>query len=90
MTAMNNPFETLLKPLLGLLTPLTMPLFVLVAVVGFVYCVLLALRLRRAEKGSDAWQQRLFTLRNGLLSWVAAVSLIWLVRWAMLTIAEWL
>ena len=87
---MSNPFETLLKPLLGLLTPLTMPLFVVVAAVGFVYCVLLPLRLPRAEKGSDAWQQRLFTLRNGLLSWVAAVSLIWLVRWAMLTIAEWL
>ena len=30
MTAMSNPFETLLKPLLGLLTPLTMPLFVVV------------------------------------------------------------
>lgn len=84
----------MLEPVLNFLQPWTEPASHLVSALALLYCLLLIARVHRFPKNdsgcAEARKKALIHLRNGVISSVAAILLVFALRWGVGALAQWI
>ena len=89
-----NPLRVMLEPVLNFLIPWVQPASHVVTALAILYCLLLATRVCHYHKNdpdtAEARKKCLVSLRNGILSSVAAVAVVFALRWGIELLSRWI
>lgn len=87
-TAAKNPFQTIAEPIIGLLNMIVTPALLIVGALGTVYCILLGVKLAKAEEPQDRDKAK-NSLKNALIGFILIFVLMLALRVGLPAMAEW-
>ena len=83
-----NPFATIIKPIIDLLNMVITPALALVGAIGAIYCILLGVKLAKAEEPQDRDKAK-NSLKNAIIGFVLIFVLIVALRIGLPAMSEW-
>lgn len=89
VTSGDNPFTTMTTPIIGLLNSALSPLIALVVAVGAIYCVLLGVKLAKAEEPQEREKAKQH-LKNAIIGFLLIFILVVALRLGMDPMIEWM
>ncbi len=87
--ATSNPFEKVAEPIINLLNMILTPALAIVGALGAIYCVLLGVKLAKAEEPQDREKAK-SSLKNALIGFILIFVLILALRIALPAMTDWL
>jgi Na+-translocating ferredoxin:NAD+ oxidoreductase RnfA subunit len=84
-----NPFATMVAPIVGLLNMVLVPAMGLVGALGTIYCIILGVKLAKAEEPQDRDKAK-NSLKNAIIGFVLIFVLIIALRAGLPAMQNWL
>lgn len=84
-----NPFETMTSPIVALLDQVLGPAIALVGALGTVYCVLLGVKLAKAEEQQDREKAKA-SLKNAIIGFLLIFVLVVALKVGLEPLASWM
>ena len=84
-----NPFAEVISPIVDLLNMVVNPALLLVGALGAIYCILLGVKLAKAEEPQDRDKAK-NSLKNAIIGFVLIFVLILALRIALPAMSDWL
>lgn len=84
-----NPFSDIVKPIVGLLNMVVPPALMLVGAVGAIYCIILGVKLAKAEEPQERDKAK-NALKNAIIGFVLIFVLIVALRVGLPAMERWL
>lgn len=85
----NNPFQTMVEPVIGLINMALTPLLLLVASLGTIYCIILGIRFVRAAEPQEQHKAK-DGLKNAVIGFVLIFVLIVVLRVGIDPLTAWM
>ncbi|MEG1687046.1 MAG: pilin [Angelakisella sp.] len=89
LTASNNPFDAMVRPIVGLLDMVVTPALLLVGALGTIYCILLGVKLAKAEEPQERDKAK-NSLKNAIIGFVLIFVLIIALKAGLPAMSNWL
>ncbi len=83
-----NPFATVVAPVVSLLNMVVGPAMLLVGALGAIYCIILGVKLAKAEEQQDRDKAK-NSLKNALIGFVSIFVLLVVLRLGMPAMSNW-
>ena len=87
--ATTNPFEGVSKPIIELLNMAMAPLIAIVGAVGAIYCVILGVKLAKAEEQQDREKAK-SALKNAIIGFVLIFVLVVVLKVSLPLFEQWM
>jgi hypothetical protein len=88
LLAADNPFTSVVTPVVSLLNMVITPALLLVGALGAIYCIILGVKLAKAEEQQDRDKAK-NSLKNALIGFVSIFVLLVVLRLGLPAMSQW-